>query len=161
MGIEIQKWIVYYSLLHLPENWKSDWVDQFRIFSVGSDSVPDLPQDNAIWFKDPVSGTLYLARRHGTEVIFGKTVEKGIAARMLAWANVLAQAAYEVDSVDPVTGEVHVVMKDGEPVTKGGKACEDTAACIQLRNYKAVLDFTRQAASAFGFPDPSPIGIDF
>ena len=63
--------------------------------------------------------------------------------------------------IDPVTGEVNVVMVDGEPKVKGGKKCEDLSACVQLRNYKAVIDFTRQAASTFGFPDPSPIGVDF
>lgn len=160
VGIEIQKWIVYHSLLHLPENWKTDWVDQLRIYSVGSDAAPDLPEENAIWWKDPVSGTLYIARRRGTEEIFGKTVEKGISARMLAWANLLTQRAYEVDSVDPVTGKVNVVMVDGEPEVKGAKKCEDTPACVQLRNYKTVIDFTRQTAAAFGFPAPDVVGVD-
>jgi hypothetical protein len=162
VGIEVQKWIVYYSLLHLPENWKTDWVDQFRIYSVGSDAAPDLPTENAIWWKDPLTGTLYIARRRGTEEIFGKTVEKGIAARMLAWANLLTMNAYEVDSVDPVTGKVDVVMVNGEPKVKGDdKACEDSPACIQLRNYKTVIDFTRQTAATFDFPAPDPIGVDF
>lgn len=160
VGIEVQKWIVYYSLLHLPENWKTDWVDQFRIYSVGSDSVPDLPSENAIWWKDPVSGTLYIARRRGTEEIFGKTVEKGVAARMLAWANLLTQAVYQTSAVDPVTGKVDVVLENGEPKVKGGKKCEDTPLCIQLRSYKTVIDFTRQTAAAFGFPAPEPIGIE-
>jgi hypothetical protein len=162
VGIEVQKFLVYYSLLYLPENWKSDWVDEFRIYSVGSDSVPDLPTENAIYFKDPESGTLYIARRHGTEDLFGKTVEKRISARMLAWANVLAQNAYEVDSIDPVTGAVNVAIQDGAPVLAGGATkCEDSQACVALRNYKALIDFTRQTASTFGFPAPEPKGINF
>ncbi|MBK8251160.1 MAG: hypothetical protein IPK82_00635 [Polyangiaceae bacterium] len=161
VGIEVQKWILYYSMLNLPENWKTDWVDQFRIYSVGSDTVPDLPTENAIWWKDPVSGTLYIARRHGTETIFGKTVEKGVAARMLAWANLLTSKAYEVDSVDPVTGKVNVVFENGEPKVKGGVKCEDSPDCIRMRNYKTVVDFARQTAGTFGFPAPEPIGVDF
>jgi hypothetical protein len=162
VGFEVQKFVVYYSLLYLPENWKHDWVDQFRIYAAGGDADPLLPTDNALWFSDPESGTLYIAHRSGTEVILGKTVERGVAARMLAWANTLTQAAYEVDSVDPVTGQVHVTMDAGQPVLKGmAKTCDDSAACAQLRNYKALIDFTRQTAATFGFPAPEPKGVDF
>ena len=161
IGWEIQKFIVFYSLLHLPENGKSNWVDQFRIYAIGSDSEPGLPTENAIYFRDPESGMLYIARRRGTEVLFGKTVEKGISARMLAWANTLTQAAYVVDHVDSDTGMVTVAMQDGEPVLKQGKTCDDSPACMELRNYKALLDYTRATAEAFGFPAPHPKGIDF
>lgn len=161
VGIEVQKFIVFYSLLHLPENWKSDWVDQFRIYSVGDDSMPDLPGEGSVHFKDPVSGTLYIARRHGTEQVFGKTVERGIAARMLSWANLLVQNAYVVDSIDPVTGKVNVVTEDGVPKLQKGKKCEDNPACVAVRNYKALIDFTRQTAATFGFAAPDPIGIEF
>jgi hypothetical protein len=162
VGFEVQKFVAFYSLLHLPENWKHDWIDQFRIYSVGGDADPELPTANAIWFVNPESGELYLAHRIGTEDILGKTVERGVAARMLAWANTLVMAAYQVDSVDPVTGEVHVTYNAGQPVYKGtALKCEDSAACIKLRNYKALIDFTRQTAATFGFPAPAPKGIDF
>jgi hypothetical protein len=163
VGFEIQKFVIYNSLLYLPENWKSDWVDQFRIYAIGGDADPDLPVENALHFVDPESGMLYIAHRRGTEEILGKTVEKAIAARMLAWANTLAAKAYQVDSIDPVTGKVNVVYKDGAPVLADAKAktCEDSSACIALRNYKAVIDFDRQTAETFGFPAPSPKGIDF
>jgi hypothetical protein len=162
VGFEIQKFVVYNSLLYLPENWKSDWVDQFRIYSVGGDADPQLPTDNALYFQDPESGTLYIARRRGTETIFGKDVEKAIAARMLAWANTLVQAAYQVDSVDATTGKITVVYQSGAPQLQGGfTKCEDSPGCIALRNYKALIDFTRQTAATFGFPAPDPKGIDF
>ena len=80
---------------------------------------------------------------------------------MLAWANTLTQAAYVVDHVDSDTGMVTVAMQDGEPVLKQGKTCDDSPACMELRNYKALLDYTRATAEAFGFPAPHPKGIDF
>lgn len=162
IGFEVQKFIVFNTLLYLPENWRMNWVDQLRIYSVGSDNLPDLPGENSYHWKDPEGGTLYIARRYGSEDIFGKTVEKGIAARMLAWANKLTEAAYEVESIDPVTGKVNVVTVNGVPVLKGGKTqCEDSPECMAVRNYKSLLDFTRQTASTFGFPAPEPIGITF
>jgi len=165
VGIETQKFVVYYTLLYLPENWKSDWVDQFRIYATGNDSDPQLPHDGAIWFRDPASGTLYIARRRGTEEMFGKTVEKGISARMLAWANLLAMNAYETDAVtpfDPVTGELNLVYENNEPKLKDGATkCEDSIACVKLRNYKALIDFTRDTAATFGFAAPEAKGIDF
>lgn len=166
VGFEVQKFVVFWSLLYLPENWKSDWIDHFRIYTVGGDAAPDLPTENAIYFRDPESGMLYIAHRKGTETIFSKTVEKGIAARMLSWANTLTLAAYEVTGIDPVTGKIDVVYVDGEPALKPVNnapvtKCEDSPACIQLRNYKALLDFTRQTAATFGFPAPEPKGLDF
>ena len=51
--------------------------------------------ENRIEFHYP-AGRQYIAKTYGTEEIFGKTVQKGIAARMLEYANDLLVRAYEV-----------------------------------------------------------------
>ena len=49
-------------------------------------------------------GKTYIAKTFGRETIFAKSVQKGIAARMLEYANDLVKAAYEVDDGPDLDG---------------------------------------------------------
>src|SRR5439155_8807619 len=74
------------------------WIDG----QVGQINVPDAQQ---VRFSDPASGYTYIARKYGPDSIDGKTVDKGIASRMLAHANAMLLASYAVQK-DAVTGQV-------------------------------------------------------
>ena len=91
VGWEQHKFIIANTLQYLPENQKRYWLDQMMIWE-RQDEVPPV-WTNRIEFHDP-TGAVYLAKTYGTEVIFGKTVQRGIAARMLEYANELLEGAY-------------------------------------------------------------------
>ncbi|MEZ4221148.1 MAG: hypothetical protein R3B13_09470 [Polyangiaceae bacterium] len=55
-----------------------------------------LASDKQIRFTNPETGLTYVAKRFGDEVLFGKTVDRGIASRMLQAANTALAQAYEV-----------------------------------------------------------------
>lgn len=163
VAFEQQKFAAFFTLLYIPENWKFDWIDLFRIYRVGSDKEPDLPSVHAVHYKDPISGELYIAHSYGTETLLGKTVDRGIAARMLQSANLLLSAAFVTDGPpDPVTGRVDVKYDaDGLPVVRGASSCGESDACQKQRGYKALLDWVRQVSATFGFPAPDARGLDF
>jgi hypothetical protein len=92
VGFEVQKFFIAWTLAYLPENQKQNWIDMLRIWQVG-ELLGDPPL-NRIEFHYP-EGKSWVAMRYGTEEIFGKTVERGIAARILQYANELLVQAYE------------------------------------------------------------------
>jgi hypothetical protein len=159
LGYEVQKFIGFWSYVYLPGSETNDWVDLMRIYKVGSDISPDYLPDDLVEFRDPDSGLRYIAKRFGDESLFGKTYDKGIAAKMVQWANVLAGRTYQLDPVtpyDPVTGAANVLYDSvsGEPLYIGGN-CEDNPSCKQLRNYRGLMDFMRDTAARLGFPEPT------
>ena len=92
VGWEQQKFLIAWTLQYLPENAQQEWLDQMHIWEIGADTDP-LFQDRIEFHA--ASGKRYVAKTYGTEVIFGKTVQKGIGARILEWANELSFRAYE------------------------------------------------------------------
>ena len=159
LGYEVQKFIVFWSYVYLPtsENW--DWVDMMKIYKVGSDTDPSYLPKQMIEWRDPESGQRYIAKRYGEETLLGKKYDKGIAAKMIQWANTLTGEAYELDATtpyDPVTGAANVKLDaQGQPTIKGAAVCEDNKKCKQLRDYRGLLDFTRDTAATLGFPEPA------
>ena len=97
VGWEQQKFLIAWTLLYLPENEKQQWLNMLRIWELGKDADPGI--DARIEFHDP-NGRTYIARDYGTEEIFGKTVQRGIAGRVLEYANQLLVQAYETTEVD-------------------------------------------------------------
>lgn len=91
VGWDQQKFMIAMTLQYLPENQKRYWLDQMMIWR--REQSDDPIWDNRIEFHDP-TGAVYLAKTYGTEVIFGKTVQRSIAARMLEYANELLDDAY-------------------------------------------------------------------
>lgn len=153
VGFEVQKFIVFFSLVYLPESWKRDWVDLMRIYHVGSDADPTFAAESSVSFRDPVSGELYRAHSHGREVLDGRSVERSIAGRVLEWANTLAAKAYVVSDADSVTGELTFERHaDGQPVEL------DANYAKRLRNYKSIIEFMRLSTSQLGLA-PSWRGV--
>jgi len=93
VGWEQQKFLIAWTLLYLPENQKMDWLDMLRLWELGVDADPDLG-NNRIEFHNP-TGKVYVAKTFGKETILGETVQRGIAARVLEYANELLYLAYE------------------------------------------------------------------
>jgi hypothetical protein len=70
--------------------------NKLRIWIEGYPGAFDIPAAQQVKFYNPESGLTYVARTWGTEVIDGKTVDKGIGSRMLAHANALLAFVYQV-----------------------------------------------------------------
>lgn len=168
LGYETQKFALFWAYVYLPSSQVLDWMDMLRIYKTGSDLAPDYLPAQRVAFRDPQSGLLYSAKRYGDEQLVGKTYDKGIAAKMIQWANTLAARAYEVDEetpVDPETGALNYVLDEqGSPRVLADESivptdpakltCEDNRACRELRRYRALLDFSRDVATLVGFPPP-------
>lgn len=186
VGWETQKFLIAMTMEYLPENAKQKWLAQMGIWELGSDTDPGFA--NRIELHLP-NGKVYIARTYGKEVIFGKTVQKGIAARMLEYANGLLQNAYYVDNGDDVDGDgtadwyvphlyngsprvkydPNITSFDANgnattnPTCRAGNdtncACSANASCVTLENYAEVPFFMRQAMKDYGLADPSMKGI--
>lgn len=159
IGWEVQKFMIAWTLAYIPANQQSNWVDMMRIYRLGQNATPNLT--NYVLWQDPVSQQTYYARSYGKECLFGPSgatnkatcegttaaplgghwVEKGIAARVLEYANWLTSQAYACDpsytaagyecqttdandpdagyGFDPADGSFHAArMKDGTPVVR-------------------------------------------
>jgi len=187
VGWEQQKFLIAWTMLYLPENEKSGWLDMMQIWDLGRDADPKFAQ--RIELHDP-NGRVYVAKTFGKETLFGKTVQKGIAARVLEQANEYLQAAYEttdgpdldgdgapdwyLPALDPTTGQPRVKYDPGinqmgplGPVpglhcnANDNSKCTCTAnrACLKLKNYVSVPAYMREAVSAYKLGDPSERGV--
>jgi hypothetical protein len=96
VGWEQQKWLIVDTLRYLRDNEKYEWFDMMALYNLSS---MEANFENRIEFHDPNSG-VYAARTYGKENIFGRTVQKGIAARVLEYANSFIKDAYVTTAVD-------------------------------------------------------------
>jgi hypothetical protein len=122
VGWEQQKWLVSFTLIYLPANQKRTWLDMMDIWSLGDDSQPGLGIDNRIELHVP-GGDTYVAQTFGREQICFeecKTVERGISARVLQYANELLAKAYVTAPVTTAGGtEWHVPLyQNGKPIVR-------------------------------------------
>lgn len=121
VGFEQQKFLIAWTLIYLPENQQRWWLDQLGIWSLGADSDPGFA--NRIELHDP-NGEVLIARTYGKETVFGKSVERGIAARMLEYGNQLLERAYLTDPGPDLNGDevpdwrVPALGADGQPVIR-------------------------------------------
>jgi hypothetical protein len=121
------------------------WVDGY----LGQFSIPDEQQ---IRFTNPESGLTYIARKYGPDEIDGKVVDKGVASRMLARANLLLLRTFEVErdtQGDPILnafGQPTVKLgPNGEPLLLNG------SLQAEFRLYVGVLDASVQISNLVGF----------
>lgn len=170
VGFEVQKFVAFFSLVYLPESWKRDWVDLMRIYKLGADPDPGFGPEERLVFRDPISLDTYVAHALGTETIDDRSVQRGIGARMLAWANLLAASGFEVESADEVTGELSyarypddaacptgVTRCTGQPIQKTDRNA--ISAVSRLKGYKSVIDYVRLTTAGLGFYGPLWRGV--
>ena len=174
VGFEQWKWLIAQTLLYLPENQKTQWIDMLGIWEIGADNDPGF--ENRIELHLP-NGRVYVARTYGTEVIFGRTVQRGVAARVLEYANGLLAQAYETTTVtqNGVTWYVPVIT-NGSPVVRfdpnvpdtvancnagdnTGCTCSSNQSCVALGEYQSLPTFIRQSLHDFRMADASMQGI--
>ena len=160
VGWEQQKFLIAMTLLYLPSNQKQTWINQMSLWELGQDADPGF--ENRIEFHHP-NGRVYVAQTFGRETIFGKTVQKGIAARMLEYANELMAQAYvtepgpDIDGdtkpdwvlpvIDPATGQPRVQwdsaiagIEDGYVKPTGTEGCNatDNSKCTCAANRRCL-----------------------
>ncbi len=121
------------------------WIDG----QVGEVSVPEAEQ---VRFTDPTSGYTYVARKYGAEMIDGKSVDRGIASRMLLHANALAAAAYEVEkdaSGKAATDSFGRVKLKRD--ANGDAIVKDDKLVGKLTQYVGLVDAMREIENKLGF----------
>jgi hypothetical protein len=156
VGWEQQKFAIAMTLQYLPENQRTDWLRQMMLWQPGDD--PGF--QNRIEFHDP-NGRVWIALANGTEVIFGKTVQKNIGARMLEWANTLLQKAYVTTPVtqNGVTWYIPTLDANGKPQVKNPKgpgtvaSCGLNPSCVKLEAYTPLLEWMIKAFKAFNYSE--------
>ena len=145
MGYSNQIGTAIYALLYSRFSTDLTLATKLRIRLEG-DAGPVIAPAKLMVFVDPITGHRYKATRFGTETIQGRAIETGVGSRMLARANELITAYYQVDTTDPVTGEVKVKLDaGGSPIVIGTPADEKN-----LRRYVGLLDGMRQVGNIFG-----------
>jgi hypothetical protein len=168
VGYETQKFALFWAYVYLPGSQVMDWADMLRVYKTGADHDPGYLPAARVSFRDPVSGAVYSAKRYGDETLFGKTYDKGIAAKMVQWANQLASKAYALDETvpyDPETGAPNFQLdSSGQPIVLPDESvtptnpdrltCDDNRYCQKLRDYRGLLDFSRDIATRIGFALP-------
>ena len=117
------------------------WVDGLS----GEIKLPDAQQAR---FTNPESGYTYIGRKYGPQTVDGKTVDKGIASRMIARANLLLLLSYETSGTDAFGSPILVTDANGQPVIKTNAADSDIKA---LRDWVGTMDATVQIGNLVGY----------
>jgi hypothetical protein len=161
VGWEQQKFAMLFSLIYLPENGRLNWVDQMDIWQT---NAPDLTNfENRIEFHNP-DGHIYVAKTFGTEVLYGKTVQKGVGARVIEYANELLQKGVVTAPILNKTGQtigyLPVLGANGKPqyknaagavITDPNATCQMSKDCTKMQNYAAVPKLLDEALSQLGW----------
>lgn len=151
VGYKQQLGVLIFSHIYSRMNGDLTLSNKLRLWIDGQLGEVEIPDAQQVRFHDPTSGYTYVARRYGDDVIDGKTVDAGIASRMVSHANELAAVAYQVEEVD---GElsfdafgrpVLVLDSDGHPIVI------DADREAELRRYVGLMDAARQIAALVGY----------
>jgi hypothetical protein len=129
-----------------------DLASQARIFSAGDGGSVSLLPSEQVRYNDPNTSITYVARNYGTEVVNTRNapVMRTPGARMLQYANQLAEKTYQTTTKDPVTGELaYVKDTSGNPVCKVGVDC--AALTSKLKSFSSNIDTVRQISLWWGY----------
>jgi len=102
VGWEQQKFLIAWTMMYLPENQQQWWIDLMRLWEFGKDAEPNF--ERRVELHHP-EGKTYVAKTFGKEQIFGKTVQRGVAARVLEYANELMAKAYVTTDGPDIDGD--------------------------------------------------------
>jgi hypothetical protein len=155
VGWEQQKFALLFSLVYLPENDRLNWTDQMDIWRTNSPQLTGF--ENRIEFHNP-DGNIYVAKTFGTEVLYGKTVQKGIGARILEYANELLRQGVVTKEIKNSSGVVigyePVLDANGKVQYMNGTtpvdSCANSKYCTKMQNYAAVPKLMDEALWRFG-----------
>ncbi len=96
VGYEQQRFLIAQTMMYLPSDNQQEWLNQMRLYRLGVDLTPN--QGPFIEFHDP-DGNRWVTNTYGTETIFGKTVQRGISARMFEYANTLLVRSHQTTAM--------------------------------------------------------------
>ncbi len=128
-----------------------DTAAQARIFSPGDGATVSIPASEQVRYTDPFSSITYVAKNFGTETVNSKNtaVMRTPAARMLQYANQLAEQTFQTSGKEP-TGELTFVRDaSGNPVCKAGVDCSTLSA--KLKAFSSNIDTARQISLWWGY----------
>lgn len=152
VGYKQQLGMLIFAHVYSRMNGDLTLANKLRVWIDGQTGEINIPDAQQARFYDPTSGYTYIARRYGDDVIDGKVVESGIASRMVAHANALLEAAYEVE--EDTDGNV-VTDAFGTPVlvtdTVGQPLVKDEVRRGELVQYVGLMDAARQIAALVGY----------
>ncbi len=130
-------------------------VNKMRVWMEGATDAITISDDLAIKFTDPNSGYTYVAKKYGSEVVDGKTVDRGVASRMLAHANAMAAVAYKVKKD---TAGKPILDKFGRPEYEqvgGAPVLDNPSVASDLTRYIGLIDSVREVGYRLGY---GPLG---
>jgi len=143
---EQQKFLIVHTALNLPENQLTKWTDMMRVYDLGFSNDPGFSGNERIEFHNP-QGNTFVARGYGKETLFGKTVQRGIGARILEHANFLLDKAYVTTKVTAGvnTWYIPVIASNGRPLIKfqgldNGSGTPGTSTCKAVTSTNPAFD---------------------
>ncbi len=153
IGWEVQYRSLISQFIYGQTTLTIDAIDQLRIFSPGDAASLSIKPSQEVAYRDPATGIEYVAKNYGTESInpaVGFLTAKSVGSRMIQYANSLAQAAYQVASTDPTTGELtYVTDAQGLSVAKTDQVSQDAATL--LKSFTTNVEVVRQLTLFFGY----------
>lgn len=156
IGYKQQLGILVFANIYSRAGADMSLANKMRLWVLGHEDAIEVAESSQVRFTDPVSGYTYIAKMYGADEIDGKTVDKGIASRMVARANDLLAASYEVVTdvdgktvLDEFGAPTLVLDADGQPVLRAD------GAVGSLTRYTGLLDATRQIGFRLGY---GPLG---
>jgi hypothetical protein len=151
VGYKQQLGVLVFANIYSRAGADMQLVNKMRLWLLGHDDAIEVAENLQVRFTDPVSGYVYVAKRYGSDAIDGKPVDKGIASRMIARANDLLTATYEVQLDgdgevlrDAFGAPVLATDADGLPMLREG------ALETRLTRYVGLLDAARQIGAKLG-----------
>lgn len=168
IGYRQQLPTVIYSMLFSSLNTDLTLINKMRIFTEGGVEQVDIPEAERVRFYNPETGVIYVARRYGPDQGLStlvstptapRTVDRGIASRMLQHANELLMDAYLVQR-DPMTNNPILDAQglpqlirdtDGQPRPANPSRQRQAIAVTNLHNYVGLIDGARNVARHLGY----------
>ncbi|MFI5299179.1 MAG: hypothetical protein ACHREM_13870, partial [Polyangiales bacterium] len=149
-GFKSQGPALFYTMYLQPLDTDMTLINRMRIWIDGAPDAIKVDPTLKMSFYDPGSGALWATQSFGTETVDGRTIQKGIGARMIEHANRLLAAAYDIQTD---ANGLPVYTADGHPIPTTGTALTVKSATAQARlgDYVGLLNEAREALLAFGF----------
>jgi hypothetical protein len=149
LGWEEQYWGAVLQFFYGRTTLSMDYIDQLRVFSPGDAASLSIDPAQLVGYRDPATGIEYVAKNYGTETINGITTAKAVGARMLQYANMLAQKGYVVTGVATNGELVYATDANGNPVANTDQASQD--AVTMLKSFTTNIDVVRQLTLFYGY----------
>jgi hypothetical protein len=104
IGYKTQLQTAINALLYAAMNSDRTLLKKMRVYIEGLDFIGAVPDSQLVKFTDPNSGYTYVAIKFGDDTVAGKTIDKGIASRMIQHAQTLAANPANTDTLKMYVG---------------------------------------------------------